>query len=230
MAPIQILLTLLWVSASFLTTIASPLMIPVDVGADDLTGMTRIVYNRQAFVRRTNPKPVSKVAAKPLKAPVQLWIRDKGLDVEHWSLVIGSDVFEAVNPPGEVADDEPPPHLIPRTFPYHPKPESDSKLIDLHCIAKFNTKEEMDDTFSQLEKIRMTLRPTQVGGNCIDYIKMALRVLQKRKHIRRIPAIFWKLYNKNYKEVRKLTWGGVWPQDDDDVVPEKERAGSTKEK
>ncbi|KAF9058606.1 hypothetical protein BDP27DRAFT_1432478 [Rhodocollybia butyracea] len=200
MPPIKILLALSWVLATFLTTIASPLIIPVN-GND--AGMTRIEI-RQALDRRVKSKPLSKPVAKreqPIKVPVQLWIAHKGKGDEHWALVIDSkNGFEAVISGNPTAYP-----LKPRKFFYNK--ELNQNLMDLGCQATFETREKMDDVFSKLEKIDMPTLAIKKGGNCMDYVRKALEVLEAGNHISKIPTTFEKLWESNYNEVQKRVWG-----------------------
>ncbi|KAF9063962.1 hypothetical protein BDP27DRAFT_1367582 [Rhodocollybia butyracea] len=196
---IKILLALSWVLASCLATIASPLMIPVD---GDNTGMTR-TENRRSLDRRVNSKPAAK-EEQPIKVPVQLWIAHQGEAGEHWALVIdstnGFDVQLAGNPAINL--------LKPRKFNFDTN--SSQKLRNLNCQATFKTKSEMDSVFSQLENLSMSVLATEKGGNCMDYVRMALTKLEHGKHILEIPPAFEKLWNDNYKEVQARVWGWEW--------------------
>ncbi|KAF9066522.1 hypothetical protein BDP27DRAFT_1423769 [Rhodocollybia butyracea] len=181
MPPLQFLLTLLLVSASFLATIASPLMILVNLGHNDLG----IVENRETLVSK----------AQPIEVPVALWTAHEGETNEHWSLIIDSkNGFHAIMFLTDQAS------MVVRTFTYDVAKESALKKL---CMAKFKTKEEMDDVFSQLAKIPMTLKPTEKGGNCMDYIQKALDMLQEKGHIDKVPADIDRLLQGSYERGRR---------------------------
>ncbi|KAF9028223.1 hypothetical protein BDP27DRAFT_1375791 [Rhodocollybia butyracea] len=198
---LQVLLALLWASACFLTTIASPVMIPANIGDNDLAGMARVVENRQAFSRRTNP-------GQSIKVPVKLWIANKGTSHEHWALVIDSKHgFDAQVPPPLDPFEKPrksEPLLIPHKFDFRAE-SSTEQLEDLDCDAVFKNQQEMDKVFLELTQIPMKKVPTK-GGSCMDYVHMALGALQKGGHIAKIPPIFAELFNQDYKKVMEMTW------------------------
>ncbi|KAF9063966.1 hypothetical protein BDP27DRAFT_1405559 [Rhodocollybia butyracea] len=209
MAPIQILLTLLWVSASFLATAS----LPTDASADDLAGMTRIVGNRRAlrcFFRCPLGKKVTPNSAAQathlIEVPLHLWISKEGTDDEHWSLVINSkEIFHAINFRSTPSLPYPtnPGFLVVENIPFTGSTQTPGRnLIDLGK-AKFKTEEEMTAAFSQLAKIGMPHKAHVVGGNCMDYVKMALEKLVEKDHILNIPPIFRNIYDERYTKVRQ---------------------------
>ncbi|KAF9058331.1 hypothetical protein BDP27DRAFT_1372785 [Rhodocollybia butyracea] len=202
MPPIHILLTLVWLSTSFLITIASPMMIPVDVGTNEPARITLILENRQAFGRRTSPTPppASEDPAEPIQVPIELCIAHQGTDYEHWMLIIDStNGFHAQIPRlGNVG------YLKAARFPFKLRT---NQIVTGLGKAKFRTQDDMDDVFAKLGKIRMPQKAHELGGNCMDYIHMALDMLVEKGHILKVPSNFEMIYSKSYRKVRKLTWG-----------------------
>ncbi|KAJ4477409.1 hypothetical protein J3R30DRAFT_217442 [Lentinula aciculospora] len=160
-------------------------------------------------------KNTGSTSTAPGKVPIQLWVYHQGQDDEHWVLVIDRvNGFHAINP-----EEKPKPGqftftsglesvtLIPQEFAYHP--DKANKLMNLDCEAMFENYAEMKNVFKKLvNDIKMPTTADGVGGNCIDYVKMALKFLQKGEYIPSVPRIFTTLYKKNYEAVRKEVYLG----------------------
>ncbi|KAJ4484523.1 hypothetical protein C8R41DRAFT_868525 [Lentinula lateritia] len=151
------------------------------------------------------------------KVPVQLWVNHEGQSDEHWVLVIDKVYgFHAIAPeekpakPGQLqfkSGLDPQAKLKPQQLAY--RPEKADKLMNLDCDATFKDQADMTKVFGELvTKIDMSKPADEVGGNCMDYVKMALEFLQKGDYITSVPKIFTTYYNKNYDAVRKEVYLG----------------------
>lgn len=151
------------------------------------------------------------------KVPVQLWVNHEGQSDEHWVLVIDKVYgFHAIAPeekpakPGQLqfkSGLDPQAKLEPQQLAY--RPEKADKLMNLDCDATFKDQADMTKVFGELvTKIDMSKPADEVGGNCMDYVKMALEFLQKGDYITSVPKIFTTYYNKNYDAVRKEVYLG----------------------
>ncbi|KAF9062675.1 hypothetical protein BDP27DRAFT_1451644 [Rhodocollybia butyracea] len=198
MPPIQILLTLLWVSAGLLTTIASPLMIPSNVGNNNPTG---ILENRQALGRRAKQRTPSPKGAKSGSTKesrqIVLWIGNEGKADEHWSLVIlPDDVLDAVIDPDFYSADKPLRGEWSLTAP-------GGNTIDL-CEAKMSEDERVE-FINEMEEFYMPVSPKKKGGSCMDYVRIALERLKQKGYITEMPPKFEQKWTQSYSKVRQKT-------------------------
>lgn len=56
------------------------------------------------------------------------------------------------------------------------------------------------------------MKPTEEGGNCIDFLQEILEMLVKDKKLNAIPKIFTEMKTKDYKGVSERTWGALAKQ------------------
>lgn len=136
-----------------------------------------------------------------LKEPVKLWIYGRGSEFEHWALIIGSRAFHATIPDPKHEDANP---LKAAMLTYEESKKA--KLIDLDCTATFTDANQVTKVNKALVDIKMMKLPRETGGNCMDYVKDALKYLVENKNIPSVPSKFTKIFNSDYDKVQKEVW------------------------
>ncbi|KAJ4492517.1 hypothetical protein C8R41DRAFT_832018 [Lentinula lateritia] len=210
----SILVPLLWFWTSGVT--ASPLPTGDVPAASRLQGRTEnsgvsnfcAVYPCTVYPRIVLLNPC--VAGKPIEANLALGILHAGQRYEHWLLAIGNDqagseLLSAVVKFDKHGNALPVEYLIARKSnrrkfaDYNPAPE----VVQLGT-ATFKDEREKENVIQDILAIEIDVPSNQKGGNCMDFIKSALKLMKDKGNVdQSVVGNYDDVYKKRYHDVAK---------------------------
>ncbi|KAJ3929741.1 MAG: hypothetical protein NXY57DRAFT_963341 [Lentinula lateritia] len=149
-------------------------------------------------------------AGKPIKANLALGILHAGQRYEHWLLAIGNDqagseLLSAVVKFDKHGNALPVEYLIARKSnrrkfaDYNPAPE----VVQLGT-ASFKDEREKENVIQDILAIEIDVPSNQKGGNCMDFIKSALKLMKDKGNVdQSVVGNYDDVYKKRYHDVAK---------------------------
>ncbi|KAJ3912483.1 hypothetical protein F5877DRAFT_72360 [Lentinula edodes] len=140
-------------------------------------------------------------AGNPIEANLALGIIHAGQRYEHWLLAIGNDQAGSVLLSAVVKFDKhgntlPVEYLIAH---YNPAPE----VVQLGT-ASFKDEKEKENVIKDILAIEIDVPSNQKGGNCMDFIKSALKLMKDKGNVdESVVGNYDDVYKKWYHDVAK---------------------------
>ncbi|KAF8830806.1 hypothetical protein HHX47_DHR2001015 [Lentinula edodes] len=151
-----------------------------------------------------------KSAGNPIEANLALGIIHAGQRYEHWLLAIGNDqagseLLSAVVKFDKHGNTLPVEYLIARKSnrrkfaDYNPAPE----VVQLGT-ASFKDEKEKENVIKDILAIEIDVPSNQKGGNCMDFIKSALKLMKDKGNVdESVVGNYDDVYKKRYHDVAK---------------------------
>ncbi|KAJ3878970.1 hypothetical protein F5051DRAFT_439190 [Lentinula edodes] len=149
-------------------------------------------------------------AGNPIEANLALGIIHAGQRYEHWLLAIGNDqagseLLSAVVKFDKHGNTLPVEYLIARKSnrrkfaDYNPAPE----VVQLGT-ASFKDEKEKENVIKDILAIEIDVPSNQKGGNCMDFIKSALKLMKDKGNVdESVVGNYDDVYKKRYHDVAK---------------------------